>query len=99
MTIHKAKGTLEESKQRLIEIINKPMHRQEIIKLVMGLLDKNAALREALESAYVAIEDAICCDDGLDGYEGQGVLKMIAEVHPGAKELADKERTDALEGK
>ena len=62
----------------------------------MELNVENTALREALELAYLSIEEAIYCNEGLDGGEGESVLKMIAKVHPAAKEKADKILNDVL---
>ena len=39
--------------------------------------ERTNKLREACEFAIGAIEDAISCEDGLDGKAGEAVLKML----------------------
>jgi len=44
------------------------------------MAEKAGQLREACEFAIGAIEDAIGLEDGLDGAEGQAVLKMLRDA-------------------
>jgi hypothetical protein len=55
---------------------------QSVRAAVEALVADNTKLREAMDFAAGAIEDAIYLDDGLDGGAGEAVLLIMREVCP-----------------
>ena len=54
-------------------------------------VDENEEAREVIEFCKGALEDAIYCEDGLDGLAGERVIKMIVDWQSRIKELKDKQ--------
>ena len=60
--------------------------RNEIETIIGKMLEKTKSdntASEVIEYCEAAIEDAIGCEDGLDGATGEAVLKMIKDRRKG----------------
>jgi hypothetical protein len=75
----------DSKKPKLSEIYSlmassRPLENKEGCDAILHLLDLVSRMGEALHRCDDAIEDAIYNDDGLDGAEGQRVLKEAREL-------------------
>ncbi len=80
------------------QIVSDRLHKEygekiKLLKLQYGKeqrVDENEGAREVIEFCKGALEDAIYCEDGLDGLAGERVIKMIVDWQSRIKELKDE---------